>query len=44
MRPPREWAERWARENPRQALAVLAFGVAQGVFIVWLIVSDGCRP
>ena len=41
MHPPREWTERWAREHPKQAIAVLLFGVLQLGFVVWILWSDG---
>jgi hypothetical protein len=40
MHPPREWTERWARENPRWAIAMLVFGAVMICFVVWLIVTD----
>jgi hypothetical protein len=43
MHPPIEWTKKWAAENPRQALAVLAFGALQVAFTIWIIASDGCR-
>jgi hypothetical protein len=44
MHPPREWTEKWARENPRAAIVVLVFGAVQIGFVIWLFLSDGCRP
>lgn len=41
---PREWTERWAREHPKQAIAVLCFGAVQLALLVWLLISDRCSP
>ena len=38
MYPPREFLERWAYENPRQALVLLAFGACMIGFAIGLAV------
>jgi len=43
MHPPREWTEKWARENPRQAILVLLFGAVMMGFTLWIILSDWWR-
>jgi hypothetical protein len=38
--PPREFLDKWARENPRQAVVFVLFGVAMIGLVIWIAVSD----
>lgn len=39
MHPPVAWTLEWSRENPKQAFAVLLFGVCMIGFTIWIVVS-----
>jgi hypothetical protein len=42
--PPPSLVEKWARENPRQAVVFLLFGFGMFGFTIWIIVSDWLHP
>jgi hypothetical protein len=37
---PREYVEKWAYQNPKSAMVVLAFGAVFIGFAIWLLFTD----